>query len=211
MTESSTTAELLSRARVGDEEAWSQIIEAYEGRLRAYFRARVRDAATADDLTQESFIAIWTSLPNFDLERPLEPFLFTIAAHKLTDWLRRTGRRPALPLGGADNSEGGIANDPTSPGRAVSSMARSRERRETEEDSLAAELIELVQKWKADGAWDRLSCVELTIAGGWPNNRVAEHLGLDEQTVANHKSYGLKCLRDAVKRRGVLGRISDDK
>ena len=47
---------------------------------------------------QETFIGFLTSLPNFDERRPLEGYLFSIAAHKLTDYLRREGRRPTLPL-----------------------------------------------------------------------------------------------------------------
>lgn len=209
MVEVSQTAELLSRARVGDEKAWSAIIATYEGRLRAYFRARVRDSATADDLTQEAFVAVWTSLPNFDMSRPLEPFLFTIAAHKLTDWLRKTGRRPALPLSQMGDSGSGLSSEgPTSPGRAVSSMARSRERRDTEEEALAEELRTLCSQWKNDSAWDRLACVELTVAAGWSNIETAQKLNLDEQTVANHKSYGLRCLREAIRKRGVVGRVA---
>lgn len=210
MESSEATTELLARARVGDEAAWAEVIDLFEGRLRAYFRARVKDNAAADDLTQESFIALWTALPNFDMDRPLEPFLFTIAAHKLTDWLRKRGRRPALPIGQTGESSAGSATEAVaSPGRAVSSMARSRERRLTEEDALAEELTALVRQWKADGAWDRLACVELTIAAGWGNQAVAARLGLDEQTVANHKSYGLRCLKEAVRKRGVLGPVSD--
>lgn len=210
MTDSNATAELLLKARVGDDAAWAELIGLYEGRLRAYFRPRVSDSNTADDLTQETFVAVWTSLPNFDTARPLEPFLFTIAAHKLTDWLRKRGRRPALPVGGQDDSSAGSTSvGPVSPGRAVSSMARSQEQRGREEAALAAVLKELVAQWQESAAWERLACVELTMVAGWANNRTADHLDLDEQSVANHKSYATRCIKEAVRKRGVLGRVSD--
>lgn len=212
MPENAAIAELLSRARVGDEAAWAELIRLYEGRIRAYFRPRVNDPTIADDLAQETFIAIWTSLPNFDLERPLEPFLFTVAGHKLTDWLRREGRRPALSLEGtADSSAGGssFSGGPASPGRAVSSMARSRERRVSEESALSTALGDLVTQWRSNDAWERLQCIELTLIAGWANKDAASHLGISEQTVANHKSYALRCVRDEVRKRGVQGRIAD--
>src|SRR3990172_4735543 len=71
---------LIRRIREGDAEAWSELIGRFEG------------------LVQETFIGFLTSLPNFDGRRPLEGYLFSIAAHKLTDYLRREGRRPTLPL-----------------------------------------------------------------------------------------------------------------
>ena len=43
---------------------------------------------------QETFVGFLTSLPNYDPARPLEGYLFSIAAHKLTDVMRRQGRRP---------------------------------------------------------------------------------------------------------------------
>ena len=66
------------------------------------------------------------SLPNYDGRRPLEGYLFSICAYKLTDHLRREGRRPVLPLaGGGDSSEPWeIAGS----ARKASSIARSGER-----------------------------------------------------------------------------------
>ncbi len=63
----------------------------YEGRLLGYVARRVSDRASAEDLVQETFLGFLTSLPNFDAAQPLEGYLFSIAAHKLTDLMRREG------------------------------------------------------------------------------------------------------------------------
>ena len=42
------------------------------------------------------FVGFLTALPNYDPTTPLQAFLFSICAHKLTDRLRQTGRRPLL-------------------------------------------------------------------------------------------------------------------
>src|SRR5689334_23613201 len=89
---------LVQRIRAGEAEAWEELISRFEGRLLAFVESRLRNRAASEDVVQESFIGFLTSLPNYDGGRPLESYLFSIAAHKLTDHLRREGRRPALPL-----------------------------------------------------------------------------------------------------------------
>src|SRR3954452_5101406 len=74
---------------------WEGLVHRYEGRLRAYVRRRLRDHATTDDVVQETFIGFLNSLSNYDDRRDLQTWLFTIASHKVTDQLRRMGRRPA--------------------------------------------------------------------------------------------------------------------
>ena len=89
---------LIRQIRQRDAEAWRELIARFEGRLLKFVEGRVRNRAAAEDVVQETFIGLLTSLPNFDDRRPLESYLFSIAAHKLTDALRREGRRPTLPL-----------------------------------------------------------------------------------------------------------------
>src|SRR5205823_10943485 len=85
---------LIQQIRRGDGQAWEQLIDRYEGRLLAFAERRLRDRATSEDVVQETFVGFLNSLPNFDDRRELQTYLFTIASHKVTDHLRRTGRRP---------------------------------------------------------------------------------------------------------------------
>ena len=89
---------LISRIRDGQAEAWNELIARFEGRLLAFVQSRTRQRASAEDVVQEAFVGFLTSLPNYDASRSLESYLFSIAAHKLTDLLRREGRRPTVPL-----------------------------------------------------------------------------------------------------------------
>ena len=93
----STEAEklLVKQIRQGDERAWERLINLYEGRLLAFAVRRIRDRAAAEDIVQETFVGFLNSLPNFDEKRELQTYLFTIASYKVTDHLRRSGRRPA--------------------------------------------------------------------------------------------------------------------
>jgi DNA-directed RNA polymerase specialized sigma24 family protein len=85
---------LIARIRAGEQEAWAECIARFEGRLLAFVDSRLRDKAASEDVVQETFLGFLVGLPNYDDTTPPETFLFSIAAHKLTDVLRRKGRRP---------------------------------------------------------------------------------------------------------------------
>src|SRR5436853_2127484 len=141
---------LVEQIRAGDEAAWNELIARFEGRLQAFVESRLRRRDAAEDVVQETFIGFVTSLPNYDPSRSLESYLFSIAAHKLTDFLRREGRRPALPLSSTANTDGGNWDMPGG-GRPASSIARSGERRELEEEALARGIAEQIDHWRTKG------------------------------------------------------------
>jgi RNA polymerase sigma-70 factor (ECF subfamily) len=192
---------LIRRIRQQDAEAWRELIGRFEGRLLAFVEGRTRDRAAAEDVVQETFVGFLTSLPNFDAERPLEGYLFSIAAHKLTDHLRREGRRPTLPLVPAGARSSGW--EPPGSARPASSIARSKERRQIEEQSLVAAIARQIDHFRRHGQWERLECAELLFVRGWSNQQTAAKLGIAEQTVANYKHEFLVKLRTAVRSQGL--------
>src|SRR5208282_5587963 len=90
---------LIQQIRDGDSRAWDNLIARYEGRLLAFVDRRLHNRAASEDVVQEVFIGFLNSLPNFDEQRELQTYLFTIASHKLTDHLRRKGRHPLHTVG----------------------------------------------------------------------------------------------------------------
>jgi RNA polymerase sigma-70 factor (ECF subfamily) len=189
MSESSSADQILvDRISHGEERAWEELIGRYEGRLLAFVESRLRNRSTSEDIVQETFVGFLNSLPNYDRKRPLESYLFSICAYKLTDHLRREGRRPAISLTqtASDNS--------TSPwqiisaqARAASSIARSGERKKLEEGAIVEALKNQVEKWRERGDWTKLKCIELLFVVGLGNKEVAENLDISEQQVANFK------------------------
>ena len=193
--------------RAGSPDAWADLIARYEGRLLAFARSRLGDAAKAEDVVQEALMGFLVSLPNYDDAQPLESWLFAITAHKLTDALRRDGRRPTVPLfpSSAGDSGPGSREPPGAGGdyrggayRAASSLARSREGRDAQAALLERTLRDLIAGWKANGEWERLTCVELLFVAGLPNKEAAARLGLSEQAVANHKYFVVNKLKQAA-------------
>lgn len=191
---------LVSRIRGGEGDAWNELIARFEGRLLAFVEGRLGRRTAGEDVVQETFLGFLTSLPNFEDSRPLESYLFSIAAHKLTDHLRREGRRPTLPMASAgSNSQW----EPPDHARAVSSVMRSGERRGMEESAIVAALAEQIDRLKSRDEWQKLACLELLFVRGWANRDVAARLGMSEQTVANFKFEFIARIRTLVRKQGL--------
>jgi len=189
---------LIARIRRGESAAWEECIARFEGRLLAFVESRLRNRATSEDIVQEAFLGFLISLPNYDDKTPLETWLFSITAHKLTDALRREGRRPVIPLISADENAG--HDEPQARTRRASSLVRSGERRSIEKQIIGNCLQELIASWQTNGEFERLQCMELLLVLGWQNKAVAERLGISEQAVANHKHFVVAKLKDAAAR-----------
>lgn len=200
--ENQSDAVLVQRIRAGEADAWSDLIQRYEGRLLAFVKSRLRRRDASEDVVQEAFVGFLNSLPNYDGKRPLESYLFTICAYKLTDHLRREGRRPALSLESLTSTDDGQWQ---LPGRArpASSIARSGERKQMEEHALADALRDQIQQWRRRNDWSKIQCMELLFVRGRGNKDVAHLLGLTEQQVANFKFDFLARLRTNIRKQGL--------
>jgi len=94
-----TDAELLERYKEGDEEAFREIVNRYRNGLYAFLKQFLNQPDLVEDIFQETFLQLFTSRESFDPSRPLRPWLFTIAANKAKDALRKSQRTSAVPIG----------------------------------------------------------------------------------------------------------------
>lgn len=201
---------LVERIRQGEPTAWEDLIARYEGRLQAFVESRIRNAAASEDIVQETFVGFLNSLPNYDSKRSLESYLFSICAYKLTDHLRREGRRPTISLT-ASSRGGGDSHSPwelvSLGARPASTIARSGERKKLEEQAIQDALRDQIEKWKSRGDWQKLKCIELIFVLGLGNKEVAEQLRITEQQVANFKFDFLARTKSLVGRQGLSDEI----
>lgn len=97
--ENLTDTELLEQYRKGDEWAFREIVNRYKNSLYAFLRRFVNQQEIVEDVFQETFLQLYTSQDSFDTSRPLRPWLFTIAANKAKDALRKMQRQSTLSMG----------------------------------------------------------------------------------------------------------------
>lgn len=189
---------LLDRIRQGDAEAWRQLVERYQGRLLAAARRRLRDETLAQDVVQETFLALYNTAPRLPDSWDLQAFLFSVLRNKVVDQLRRQGRHP-LQQWPDDPHLSGI----TYCGAGPSTNCRNYERQQLEAQTLAEVLSELVREWKQHGDYERLQVVELLFVKGWPNRQVAVFLGIEPQRVANIRFAVVERLRQLLRKRSL--------
>lgn len=102
---------LFEQYRRGDTGAFRTIIERHHDDLMRFLTRLTGQRAFAEDVFQETFLQIHQSSDTFDATRRFRPWLFTIAANKARDYLRRKGRRRTLdlsaPVNGGEAGDGG--------------------------------------------------------------------------------------------------------
>lgn len=77
--------------------AFDTTVAEFSAKLRAFLRRRVRDDATADDLTQETLLKVFRSRAALRDGQRLEAWLYRIARSTLIDFYRRQRPGGELP------------------------------------------------------------------------------------------------------------------
>jgi RNA polymerase sigma-70 factor (ECF subfamily) len=94
-----TDAKLLSLYAAGDEGAFREVVNRYKNSLYSFLKQFLNRQDLVEDVFQETFLQLFMSRESFDTSRPLRPWLFTIAANKAKDTLRKSQRASAVPIG----------------------------------------------------------------------------------------------------------------
>jgi RNA polymerase sigma-70 factor (ECF subfamily) len=74
-------AALVQRARAGDMRAFERLYREHSGRVYGLCLRMMRDAAMAEDCTQETFINAWRALERFETRSSLSTWLHRIAVN----------------------------------------------------------------------------------------------------------------------------------
>ena len=100
-----TDAELLTQYTAGEEAAFREIVDRYKNSLYAFLGKFLNRHDLVEDVFQETFLQLFSSRESFDKNRPLRPWLFTIAANKAKDALRKWQRTSAVSIGTIADSQ----------------------------------------------------------------------------------------------------------
>ncbi|MFH1614979.1 MAG: sigma-70 family RNA polymerase sigma factor [Planctomycetota bacterium] len=99
-----TDAELFTHFSTGDEEAFREVVNRYKNSLFAFLKRFLIRHDMVEDVFQETLLQLYASRDSFDSSKPLRPWLFTIAANKARDALRKHQRSSAMSLGAVSDS-----------------------------------------------------------------------------------------------------------
>ncbi len=88
------TEQTLARARAGDAHAFRELTDPYRRELQAHIYRIVGSAQDAEDLLQETLLAAWRGLEQFQERASVRTWLYRIATNRSLDALRASRRRP---------------------------------------------------------------------------------------------------------------------
>ncbi len=92
-----TDERLLQEYLRGKPGSFELLVRRHSQELHQFVMRFTGDSVAAEDVVQESFLQVHTSADQFDPHRRFKPWLFTIAANKARDYLRRRTRRREVP------------------------------------------------------------------------------------------------------------------
>jgi RNA polymerase sigma-70 factor (ECF subfamily) len=106
-------AQLIARARDGDEEAYAVLVTRYSDLAFRTAYLVTGSATDAQEATQDGFLAAYRALPRFRSDAPLRPWLLRIVANAARNRRRASRRRADLELRLVDQfSQGDAAPSP---------------------------------------------------------------------------------------------------
>jgi RNA polymerase sigma-70 factor (ECF subfamily) len=89
------TADLISRARAGDGDAFRELTEPYRRELQVHCYRMLGSFADGEDALQDTLLAAWQGLAGFEGRASLRTWLYRIATNRCLNARRSASRRPA--------------------------------------------------------------------------------------------------------------------
>ena len=171
--------DLLQRvAERGDAEAFAQLFQTFAPRVKSYMMRQGADAATAEELAQETLLTVWRKASLYSSDKgTAATWIFTIARNLRIDRLRREVPWQGLPEGHDETP-----SDEPLPDEQVSEQERQKR--------IRAALSRLPE--------DQHEVVQLSFIEGLSHSEIAERLGLPLGTVKSRMRLAYQKVREAA-------------
>jgi RNA polymerase sigma-70 factor (ECF subfamily) len=89
------SAELLERARAGDRDAFTALVQPHRGELQVHCYRMLGSVQDAEDAVQDTLLSAWVGLPGFEGRSSVRTWLYRIATNQCLSTLRSSARRTA--------------------------------------------------------------------------------------------------------------------
>lgn len=171
--------DLLQRvAEHGDEEAFAKLFQTYAPRVKSYMMRQGADAATAEELAQETLATVWRKAAMYSADKgSVSTWIFTIARNLRIDRLRREMTWVELPPGRDELP----SSDP-----------------QPDETLVALEREQRVKAALAALPADQSQVVQLSYVEGLSHSEIAERLGLPLGTVKSRMRLAYEKIRQGL-------------
>ncbi|HEY8073790.1 MAG TPA: RNA polymerase sigma factor [Labilithrix sp.] len=175
--------DLVGRLRDGDVAALGEVYDAHHERVRAFARRLLGDDAAAEDLVQETFLALPDAIRRYRGDAPLRTFVIGVAANHGRHHTRSAVRRRAAH----ERSAEAVRPSPPSP------------EDETRRKQLAAALTRALDALP----FDQRVAIVLCDVEERTSAEAAAIVGVPEATIRTRIFHGKKKLRDALEKEGL--------
>jgi RNA polymerase sigma-70 factor (TIGR02960 family) len=88
------TTDLIARARAGDHDAFSDLVQGHSHELQVHCYRILGSLQDAEDALQETLVSAWRNLGDFGQRSSLRTWLYKIATNRCLSMLRADNRRP---------------------------------------------------------------------------------------------------------------------
>jgi RNA polymerase sigma-70 factor, ECF subfamily len=185
---------LVMRLQAGDESAFRDLVTRHDSAMRRLARSYVQTAAAADEVVQETWLAVIRGLAKFERRSSLKTWIFRILVNRAQT--RGARERRQVPFSALAPEDQEPAVDPERflpPGHPVAGYWSTIPNRffELPEDRLlAAEATGLIAQAIAGLPDRQRRVIELRDVEGWESEEVCEGLGLspENQRVLLHRA-----------------------
>ena len=184
-----TFLDLVCRARADDRVALGAIAEEARPRVYAFIRRLLVDGHAAEDLTQETVLAIISSIGGLRRPEQFWSWVFSIAYSQVQQHLRRRFRRRAEAM-----FDGSLADQFESTGRSIPDVSQR-------------ELADLTRQAMTELTFRHRTVLVLRIFEDLPHAEVARVLGCSELSARVAFFHAKRALKNRLSERGVDGRM----
>lgn len=99
---------LIRRVQRGDQEAFAQLLQAYEKPVYNLCLRMTGNAEDAADMTQEAFLKIWRGVEQYKFESSFSTWVYRLTSNVCIDFLRGKKRRQTVSITMEEDQDGSV-------------------------------------------------------------------------------------------------------